>query len=287
MPGTRPRGQAEGPQGHPPGRGGGFQSRWLRRALQGIKAQWGEREWGALVALPVHPKSQPAPWALLWGFTWSCRAVPSSVPAHPRGMGSSVGGVPTLGCPGWGWGVETPCSPCGRQPQAGQGSPEGSGDTTRCLCQQVMDSLCWGQCPSSPRGLITLSRAMLPDGSVRGSASPDPNPGLVPAPAAPGGSRLGQGQVLPVCALWCPAKVSWGSHAVPSPRLGCPSSGGRRPPIPGIAGTLWITHGSVEGTAGPSLPVPAHLVPVARAGQGSAGCPVCQPELLPLPPPHN
>lgn len=90
LPGTAPvPGQGSRDTSEP---GGPSQSRWLRGALQGIKARWGERVRGTPWHGPGTPRSLPAPWASLGGFTRSCRAVPSSAPAQRQDESRGEGG---------------------------------------------------------------------------------------------------------------------------------------------------------------------------------------------------
>lgn len=189
----------------------------------------------------------------------------------------------------WGCGVETLCNPC--TPSLGRALRRGAGTPTPWLWHQVTDPPVLGTASILPPEAADAQPGDAADGSARGSASPGPSPGLVPPPAGPGGSWLGKGQVrgqvLPTCALSCPAKVSWGSHAVPRPS---PAHGSSAPapvgtvPLPGIAGSPWH-HPSFRGDSG-SHPArrPLTWVLVARAGArqgrgraGLAAVPVCPP----------
>lgn len=143
-----------------------------------------------------------------------------------------------------------------------------------------------------PRRLLALSQAMLPGGPARGSASPGPSPGLVPPPAGPRGSWLGQGPVQgqnsprpPVPSHARPGQSFLGkscsAQALPGTWLRCPSSGGHRPPPRDRGHPLASSIAQWRGQRVPPCPSPPHLGAGGlgwahgRAGAGS-GCRPCR-----------
>lgn len=231
--------------------GGRFQSRWLRGALQGIKAQWGEPEPGhpqapaspTGAAVPSSTRQPPGPTGGSHG------AVPSSAPAPPQGQDASCGeGVPewgweavqeqglrrqpwapTPGCPSWCWGAETPLpSLQAAHPPPGQGSPaRAAGPPGPCPCRRVMLAVpATSHCPGA--GLVARrggdfshseDRSHPPPGcwrdSARGCCSAGPSRGS--ASTSPS-----LGLVPPAAAPGgCPPRV-WAEQSSCLPACPCP-----------------------------------------------------------------
>lgn len=172
----------------------------------------------------------------------------------------------------WGCGVEMPA----QHPQPGQGSPEGSGDTNS-VSVPPGEGILPPEAGDTQPGDAGAPRGALP--------VPAPVRGLSPH------LQVLAEQPLPTCALAArpkfPGEVTQ-CPALPSTWLGCPSSGGHRP-LPRDHGHP-LASSAAEWRV-PACPSPPHLVLWPGLGQGLArgvpAVPVCPPELLPLPPPHN
>lgn len=181
-------------------------------------------------------------------------------------------------------------------PSLGRALRRGVGTPAPCLCQQVTDSPRAGDGAHAPPEAVSTQPGDAAWRASEGLCQSRPQSGACPPTCGSSGflARAGAGpgaeQPPPTCALACPARPKFPGevmqcpgpprHVAPVPQLRWASS-----PSPGSRASLGIIHRSVEGTAGPTLPIapsPGCWWPGlgTRQGRGWVGVPtvpVCQP----------